>query len=72
MLFPNKAGDCASERFRCSRGGKINHIRVPPLYRPSDRLAGLEVKASASGTEDPEFDSRLRRGDFSVSSHTSD
>ena len=30
------------------------------------------VKASASGVEDPEFDSRLSRGDFSGSSSTSD
>ena len=30
------------------------------------------VKASASGAEDPEFESRLRLRDFSGSSHTSD
>ena len=36
-----------------------------------DRLVGLVVKASASGAEDPGFESRLRR-DFSGSSHTSD
>ena len=36
-----------------------------------NRLAGLVVKASASGAEDPGFESRLRR-DFSGSSHTSD
>ena len=36
-----------------------------------DRLAGLMVKASASGTEDSGFESRLRR-DSSGSSHTSD
>ena len=35
-----------------------------------DRLAGLVVKASASGAEDPGFESRLRRN-FSGSSHTS-
>ena len=35
------------------------------------RLAGLVVKASASGAEDPGFESRLH-GDFSGSSHTSD
>ena len=34
-------------------------------------LAGLVVKASASGAEDPGFESRSRR-DFSGSSHTSD
>ena len=36
-----------------------------------DDLAGLVVKACASGAEDPGFKSRLRR-DFSGSSHTSD
>ena len=38
----------------------------------SDRFVGLMVKASASRAEDPEFDSRLRLGDFSGSCHTSD
>ena len=37
----------------------------------NDRLVGLVVKASASGAEDPGFESRLRRH-FSGSSHTSD
>ena len=36
----------------------------------NDRLAGQVVKASASGAEDPGFESRLPR-DFSGSSHTS-
>ena len=36
------------------------------------RLVGPVVKVSASRAADPEFDSRLRRGDFSGSSHTSD
>ena len=35
-----------------------------------DRLAGLVVKASASGAEDPGFESHLRQ-DFSGWSHTS-
>ena len=35
------------------------------------RIAGLVVKTSASGAEDPGFDSRLRR-DFSGLSHTGD
>ena len=35
-------------------------------------LIGLVVRASASGAEDPEFNSRLCHGDFSGSSHTSD
>ena len=33
---------------------------------------GLVVKASASRAADPGFDSGLRHGDFSGSSHTSD
>ena len=49
---------------------------VSPLYHQisfsgRDRLDGLVVKASASGAEDPGFESHLRR-DVSVSSHTSD
>ena len=36
-----------------------------------NHLAGLVVKASASRSEDPGFESRLRR-DFSESSHTGD
>ena len=36
------------------------------------RFVGRVVKVSASRAEDPEFDSRLRRGNFSGSSHTSD
>ena len=35
------------------------------------RLVDLVAKASATGAEDPEFESRLRR-DFSGSGHTSD
>ena len=41
------------------------------LFCSTHRLAGLVVKAPASGAEDPGFKSRLRR-DFSGSSHTSD
>ena len=48
------------------------HILSPSFPSlPSHRLVGLVVKASASRTEDPGFESRLRR-DFSGSSHTSD
>ena len=36
-----------------------------------NRLAGLVVKASAAGAEDPGFESRFLR-DFSGSSHNSD
>ena len=42
-----------------------------PLLSVENRLTGLVVKASASGAEDPGFESHLRR-DFSGSSHTSD
>ena len=38
----------------------------------STPLGGLVVKTSTSRAEDPGFDSRSRRGDFSGSSHTSD
>ena len=38
----------------------------------ADHLVGLVVKASTSRTEDPRFDSHLRRGDFSRLCHTSD
>ena len=37
-----------------------------------DRLVGLVVKASASRAEDPGFESRLCKGFFSGSIHTSD
>ena len=46
----------------------------PPLNDlpfASHRLAGLVVKASASGAEDPGFESRWRR-DFSGSNHSTD
>ena len=50
-------------------------MSVPALQTASpstaNRLVGLGVKASASGAEDPGFESRLRLG-FSGSSHTSD
>ena len=41
------------------------------MTQAADRLGGLVDKASASGAEDPGFESRLR-WDFSGSSHTSD
>ena len=49
---------------------KIVHC-LPDTAFLSDRLAGLVVKASASGAEDPGFESRLRL-DFYGSRHTSD
>ena len=53
---------------------KLLHYTAKMLVHFSfmlNRLAGLVVKASASGAEDPWFESRLRR-DFSGSSHSSD
>ena len=47
------------------------HARAHTHSHTHDRLGGLVVKASASGAEDPGFESCLRR-DFSGSSHTSD
>ena len=44
---------------------------LSPSLPSHDRLVGLVVKASASGAEDPGFESRLGR-DFSGSSRTSD
>ena len=41
-------------------------------FKGLDCLVGLVVKASASRVEDPAFNSHLRLGDFSGSSHTSD
>ena len=52
--------------MRCSR--KLAALLVLSIL---DRLAGLVVKVSASGAEDPGIESRLRL-DFSGSSHTSD
>ena len=45
-------------------------IYVDSKIYVGDRLAGLVAKVSASGAEDPGFESRLRL-DFSRSSHTS-
>ena len=50
---------------------KVNFCSGVDALTKGDRLVGLVVKASASRTEDPRFESRLRR-DFSGSSHTSD
>ena len=46
-------------------------VKVASHFSSAHRLAGLVVKASASGAESPGFESRLR-WDFSGSSHTSD
>ena len=41
-------------------------------YLLSHRFVGQVVRESVSRADDPGFDSRLRRGDFSGSSHTGD
>ena len=63
---------------RCTRRSKLAFTCVGLACFPcrsasqlQNRLVGLVVKASASGAEDPGFESRLRQ-DFSGSSHTSD
>ena len=47
------------------------HTFTHTLTGPHYRLAGLVVNTSASGAEDPGFESRLRQ-DFFESNHTSD
>ena len=49
----------------------VRSLNFRPLVCSSCRLAGLVVKASASGAEDPGSESPMPR-DFSGSSHTSD
>ena len=54
------------------RGGGVGVGVVAYCPCSVHRLVGLVDKASASRAADPGFDSRLRRGDFSWPSHTSD
>ena len=51
--------------------GTVDFYHLITAFSSLDRLVGLVVKASASRTEGPGFESRLHR-DFSGSSHTSD
>ena len=67
-LFKRTILNCYS--LMVSLSGIVVSHRWRWLLSP-DRLVGLVVKASASGAEDPGFESRLR-WDFSGSSHTSD
>ena len=46
--------------FQCIKH-KTNPFLPLSLYPSPNSLAGLVVKASASGAEDPGFESRLRR-----------
>ena len=67
MVNPrDKAGNATEEEDQLLEYQFLIHV--------SDicRLVGLVVKVSASRAEDSGFDSRLRRGDFSGSSHTKD
>ena len=66
LLGQTQLGQCwGGKLVKCSLFQSRN------LALNSYRLAGLVVKAFASGVEDPGFESRLSR-DFSGSSHTSD
>ena len=47
---------------------KTHSVQIASCFQ----FTGLVVKASASGAEDPGFESRLRRDFFGGSSHTSD
>ena len=51
---------------------KVSASRVGPVVKMSASRVGPVVKVSASRAGDPEFDSPLRRVDFSRSSQTSD
>ena len=51
----------------CSLGTGLGAIYISSAS--SDRFAGLVAKASASGPEDPGFESRLRRDFFRVESY---
>ena len=53
----NKLCDPHQRGQKLASGGGSSMDRV----QPSHRLVGLVVKASASGAEDPGFESRLRR-----------
>ena len=50
----------------------VVHLRFSLEPGTADRLVGPVVKAPTSRADDPGFHSRLRRGDFSGSSHTSE
>ena len=54
----------ARRSFPTSLRWKVSLLLSQPLVCQEDRLTGLVVKASASGAEDPGFQSRLNRGIF--------
>ena len=66
LMWTQNCSECICSVWDPSE--KVNNMfRLGGLHR----LFGLVVKASDSRTEDPRFESRLRR-DFSGSSHTVD
>ena len=66
-------GNAVQEKLGLTQDRLVHGLAggIPVSICFSDCLIGLVVKASASGAEGPDFESRLRR-DFSGSSHTSD
>ena len=66
-----RSGRAGKPQVRSGKTGMCQTVTTTPFLPSSHRLAGLVVKASASGAEDPGLESRWRR-DFSGSSHTSD
>ena len=67
-----------ASKSRAEKGHSSTYLKgllalevVPVFVWSNNRLAGLVVKASTLGAEDPRFESRLRR-DFSGSNHTND
>ena len=71
LLPPNSTERMDLNEYYLSLYGGFGALQGIVILLLHSRLAGLVVKASASGAEDPGFESRLRR-DFSGSSHTSD
>ena len=67
---------CVSVRYGQNSPKRFNTVCVPITMtckdldlHTGDRLVGLVVQASASGAEDPGFESRLRRDFFGVESY---
>ena len=66
-----RSGRAGKPQVRSGKTGMCQTVTTTPFLPSSHRLAGLVVKVSASGAEDPGLESRWRR-DFSGSSHTSE
>ena len=73
---PTAGGTVRQTDTHCWRYGTSDRHPLPahtaPLTSGPHRLVGPVVKASAPRADDAGFDSRLRHGDFSGSTHTSD